>query len=113
LVSITGIAKTKAALARVRLEMEAATPIAEKASAEIIAKAAIARAPVDTGQLVQSIHVDDSGTGANAVADVPYAPFPEYGTRYMPGQHYMAQAAEDSKLGIVATMLAIYRAAIH
>jgi hypothetical protein len=31
----------------------------------------------------------------------------------MPAQHFMADAADASTSGIVATMLAVYRAAIH
>jgi HK97 gp10 family phage protein len=111
--TILGISQTKAALARVAAEMAVATPIAERASAGVVARAVAARAPRDTGRLISSIRVDPDDSGANAVVDVDYARFNEYGTRYMPAQHFMADAADASTSGIVATMLAVYRAAIH
>lgn len=48
------------------------------------------RAPVDTGALQDSISYADGAV----TADVPYAPFVEYGTSDTPAQPFMRPAAD-------------------
>ncbi|WP_019008981.1 HK97-gp10 family putative phage morphogenesis protein [Deinococcus aquatilis] len=52
-------------------------------------------APVDTGRLRQSINVQKIGKGHYRVGtNVNYAPFVEFGTRYMRAQPFMRPAIE-------------------
>ncbi len=115
--SVRGIPRTKAALARVQAEIEAASPVAVKAAGDIVARAMVARAPRRTGALASSIRVDVSSLGEGAVAkvgaEVPYDRFVQKGTVYMAAQPYGEEAADDTPSPIVAAMLAIYRTAIH
>lgn len=113
---VRGIPQTKAALEKAKLEIEAAAPTATKAGAEVVARATASRAPRRTGRLISSIRVSTASLGSGATAtvgiDVPYARFPEFGTTYMAGQHFMGDAADSSISGIVSVMAAIYKTAI-
>ena len=51
--------------------------------------AAKARAPVDTGQLKNSIRVEAEGLAARVIADCPYAAAVEFGTEKAPPQPFM------------------------
>ena len=55
---------------------------------------AIAKAPVDTGNLRRSIelNIKDSGLTAEVEATAEYAPYVEYGTRFMTAQPYIRPA---------------------
>lgn len=48
-------------------------------------------APVDKGRLRQSIRKEsrDEGMAADIGTNVEYAPFQEYGTRFIKGKHFM------------------------
>lgn len=58
------------------------------------------RAPVDTGNLKASIKTtanDRTRRRATVWTNVKYAPFVEYGTRYMAAQPYLIPAAEQAR----------------
>ena len=56
-------------------------------------------APVDTGTLKRSIglNVSDGGMTAKVEAKTDYAPYVEFGTRYMNAQPYMKPAFNQQK----------------
>ncbi len=58
------------------------------------------KAPVDTGRLRASIMYDVDGASpplyASVGSDVFYAPFQEFGTRFMEGRHYLQGGADES-----------------
>ncbi|MGH7206839.1 MAG: HK97-gp10 family putative phage morphogenesis protein, partial [Nitrospiraceae bacterium] len=110
---IRGIAQTKAAFAKARAEMEAAAPAASKAAGEVLARTMISRAPRATGATASSIRVDTDGETAHVGPTMAYARFPEFGTVFISGQHYMTQAADDSQGAIVASIAAILKAALR
>jgi HK97 gp10 family phage protein len=113
---IHGMARTKAALAKVKLEVEAASPSAVKAGGEILANTMAAGMPRHTGRMASSVsvNVESMGDGAKAQVgpDVSYARFPNFGTVYLTAQHFMEDAGEAADSPIVTAMASIYRAAI-
>ena len=63
--------------------------------AQAIRTEAVKNAPVDTGRLRQSIGVKRVGDGHYRVGtNVLYAPYVEFGTRYMRAQPFMRPAVE-------------------
>jgi len=112
-VRIRGIARTNAALLAVRARTEVAAPFASKAGAEVVGRRAIVRAPRDTGATAGSIRVQVEGDIAHVGPTTDYARFPEFGTRYIPGQHYMQEAADESVGDVVSAMAAIIKAAVE
>lgn len=71
-------------------EMQAAMTSA----ANEVATVARQLAPVDTGALRDSIHVDLVDGEAEVIADVPYAIFVEFGTSVDEAQPYLRPAAD-------------------
>lgn len=63
-------------------------------------------APVDTGALKRSIGFDLEDDGFTAVVSpsVEYAPYQEYGTRFMTAQPFMRPAFNEVKHAFVADM---------
>jgi len=105
---LLGEAKVRAALVRVQLEAEAAAPVAENAMARVVAGRARALAPRATGRLAASIRAE----GSEAKADISYARFQEFGTRFVAAQHFLKRAGEAHK-EIAAAAIPVFRAAIH
>lgn len=116
-IRILGIARTKAALEKARIEVELAAGPAARAGGEVVAREMVARAPRDTGRLVSLIDVDDSGIGAGATARVgssaPYDRFVQRGTVYMGAQPYGEQAGLAAIPGIIGAMTGIFKAAVE
>jgi HK97 gp10 family phage protein len=110
---IHGIARTNAALLAVAAKMQVAAPLAAQAGAEVVGRNMIARAPRDTGATASSIRVQVEGDTAHVGPSTIYARFPEFGTRYIPGQHYMEQAADDSTSAVVSAIATIMKAAVE
>jgi HK97 gp10 family phage protein len=112
-----GVAETRAALERVRFEIEAASGPAVGAAGTVVAREMASRAPRDTGRLAASIDVDVQTVGEGATAkvgaQVPYDRFVQFGTVYMMAQPYGRDASEDSTSGVVAAMASVYKAAIE
>jgi HK97 gp10 family phage protein len=113
---VRGIPQTKAALAKVRAEIELAAPKATQAGGEIVARDMASRAPRNTGRLASGIRVDVSSLGDGAIAkvgsDAPYDRFVQKGTVFMAAQAYGEDAADSTSSAIVAAMAAIFKAAI-
>ncbi len=104
---LIGEARLKAHLKRIRLEAEAAAPAAENAMARVVAGRARASAPRRTGRLAASIRAE----GSQAKADISYARFQEFGTRFVAAQHFLKRAGEAHK-EIAAAAIPVFRAAI-
>lgn len=67
--------------------------------AEEVVVAARILAPVDTGELQASIHMERGvGGESDVVADTPYAAYVEFGTQYADAQSFLRPAA-DAVLG--------------
>ncbi|MFH9038497.1 HK97-gp10 family putative phage morphogenesis protein [Streptomyces sp. NPDC017966] len=56
-------------------------------------------APVDTGQYRDSIGIREDGDEAEIVSDADHAPYVEYGTRHMEGQHIFGRTLDHLKSG--------------
>jgi HK97 gp10 family phage protein len=108
---VHGIAKTKAALEKVSLEIRAAAPASAKAGGEVLAHDMAARAPRRTGRLAASIVAESDGDTTHVGATVPYARFVEFGTVYMAAQSFETDAAEQPG-SVAAAVAAILKAAI-
>ena len=91
-VKIKGVKELKIALKR-NAEMEAVKRVVKQNGAELQGKAQ-RNAPVDTGNLKRSIRlqIKDKGLTAVSEATAEYAPYVEWGTRYMSAQTYMKPA---------------------
>jgi len=114
---IRGIPATKAALAKVKAEIELAAPKATQAGGEILARAMIASVPRNTGRLASSIRVVDvssfgDGATARVGSDVPYARFVEFGTTFMAAQPFAEDAADSVPAAIVTAMASIYKSVL-
>lgn len=70
-------------------------------TADIVARDAADHAPVDTGELRDSIHREGSGTDARVVVGAAHGIFVEYGTRNMPAQPYLWPAVERARAGYI------------
>lgn len=63
-----------------------------------------AKAPVDTGNLMNSITAEVDGLTGTVSTNVEYAPYQEYGTSKMPAHPYMTPAAEAAWPDFLAGM---------
>lgn len=99
---------TLAALHRATAKVEGAAHIAENRGAEVKALHMKSRAPVDTGTLRDSIHVE----GSSAVASAPYAIPVDKGTSIPTPAQPFAEDTPASHKGIEAAMVAVFRAAL-
>lgn len=79
-------------------QMKAAKQIVQKNGAELQARAQ-RNAPVDTGNLKRSIRLEirDDGLTAESNAAAEYAPYVEWGTRFMKAQPFMRPAFQVQK----------------
>jgi HK97 gp10 family phage protein len=116
MIRLLGVARTQAAFLKVRTKFEAASPIAARAGASIIQREMVARAPVRTGRLRNSIATDVTSTGEGATArvgaDVPYDRFVQLGTVYMEPQAYGEEAAVSGTAAVVGVIAAVYKAVL-
>jgi len=64
-------------------------------AAEEMAEVARQNAPVDTGELRDSIHVEDEGEGSRVVVGTDHWIFPEFGTVDMAPEPYMRPAVDQ------------------
>jgi HK97 gp10 family phage protein len=110
---VHGIPQALAALERRKIAGKIATPIATRAGAQVIQNAARVNAPKNTGALAASIIVEMDGDDARVGPTVEYARFPEFGTRYIPAQHYLEQASSTASPVAAAAMAAIYKIAMR
>ena len=96
-IKLKGINELKIALRR-KEDMKTAKQIVKQNGAELQVKAQ-RNAPVDTGNLKRSIRLEitDGELTAESEATAEYAPYVEWGTRYMDAQPYMKPAFNIQK----------------
>lgn len=96
-VKMIGVKELKRKLAS-NAQMNGAKRIVQKNGAELQARAQ-RNAPVDTGNLKRSIGLEirDNGLTAESEATAEYAPYVEWGTRFMKAQPFMRPAFNVQK----------------
>lgn len=96
-VKITG-AKELAAELQKKRSLDAVKMVVRVNGAQLQEKA-VRKAPVDTGTLKRSIGltIDNSGMTAQVEPTVEYAPYQEYGTRFMEAQPFIGPAFREQK----------------
>lgn len=96
-VELKGVNELRIALKK-KADMAAMKRIVKMNGAELQQKAK-RNAPVDTGTLKRSIVLElkDDGMTAECAATAEYAPYQEWGTRYMEAQPYMKPAFNAQK----------------
>ena len=96
-VKLKGVNELKIAL-KGKADLKAVKRVVKQNGAGLQAKAQ-RNAPVDTGTLKRSIQLEikDGGLTAEAEAKAEYAPYVEWGTRYMDAQPYMKPAFHAQK----------------
>lgn len=96
-VKLKGVNELRLALGK-KADMDAVKRMVKQNGAELQARAQ-RNAPVDTGNLKRSIRLDisDGGLTAESEATAEYAPYVEWGTRYMEAQPYMRPAFNEQK----------------
>lgn len=96
-VKFTGINELRIALKK-KTNLDAVKHIVRLNGAELQAKAQ-RNAPVDTGTLKRSVGLELSSGGLVATVEptAEYAPYLEYGTRYMEAQPYLKPAFNEQE----------------
>lgn len=96
-VKITG-AKELAAELQKKCSLDAVKTVVRTNGAQLQEKA-MRKAPVDTGTLKRSIGltIDNGGMAAQVEPAVEYAPYQEYGTRFMEAQPFVGPAFREQK----------------
>lgn len=96
-VKFTGVNELRAALKK-KSGMDAVMHIVKQNGAEMQSRAQ-RNAPVDTGNLKRSIGLDimDAGLTAKVEPTAEYAPYLEYGTRFMEAQPFVKPAFHEQK----------------
>lgn len=96
-VKIVGIEKLQAKLKK-NVAMDDVKRVVKTNGSQMQTKAQ-RNAPVDTGTLKRSVGLElsDGGLTATSEASVEYAPYQEWGTRYMEAQPYMGPAFKEQK----------------
>jgi len=95
---VTGLSETIASLERKKAAIPRAMLMAAHDVAENIAASTQDYAPVKTGTLRDSVHVEDVSDGSLVIVDpknkqgAGYAPFVEYGTEKMTGRAFLGRA---------------------
>jgi len=96
-VKFTGINELQAKLKK-NTDLSAVQRVVKQNGSELQRKAQ-RNAPVDTGTLKRSIglEVQNGGMTAKSEAGADYAPYVEFGTRYMESQAFMKPAYNEQK----------------
>lgn len=96
-VKLKGVKELRLALNK-KADMSAVKRVVKQNGAELQVRAQ-RNAPVDTGNLKRSVRLDisDRGLTAESEATAEYAPYVEWGTRYMEAQPYMRPAFIEQK----------------
>lgn len=96
-VRLKGVKELRIALKK-KADMSQVRRIVKMNGAELQQKAQ-RKAPVDTGTLKRSIglEIKDGGLTAECAATAEYAPYQEWGTRYMEAQPFMKPAFNEQK----------------
>lgn len=96
-IKVVGVEKLQAKLKK-NVRLDDVKRIVRQNGAEMQEKAQ-RNAPVDTGTLKRSIGLDikDAGMTSEVQPTADYAPYPEFGTRFMEPQPYMKPAFDEQK----------------
>lgn len=98
IVKVRKLKDLKKTISRLQSRIEDAADTAAEKTAWDLSETARSYAPVDSGELRDSIEVEELDEGHYAVGprdDIEYAPFVEWGTSTTPAQPYMQPAALD------------------
>lgn len=103
-IEITGMNELRVGLDK-KMDLKPVRTVVQKNGADL-QRNAQEKAPVDTGTLRRSIGLDltDSGLMATIAPTVEYAPYQEYGTRYMDAQPFVGPAFNEQKNKFVNDM---------
>lgn len=106
-ITIHGVPEVKAAfrLAEAQVSEASVRPLLSGVGM-IIESNAKGRAPVRTGTLRRSIHHEVSGYEVSVGTDLEYAPYVEYGTRYMSPRPYLRPAIDETRGEVLSFMSA-------
>ena len=96
-IKITGMNELRTGLDK-RMDLKAVRTVVQKNGADL-QRNAQEKAPVDTGTLKRSI-----GLTATVAPTVEYAPYQEFGTRYMDAQPFVGPAFNEQKNKFVNDM---------
>jgi HK97 gp10 family phage protein len=110
---VYGLGGARRAILEVNAKVRAAAGKASEAGATVVAREIQARAPRASGATAASVRVDVDGDTAHTGPSTSYARFPEYGTRYIAGQHYVADAADAASTGAAAAIAAVLKSVIE
>ena len=68
-----------------------------------------ANGQVDTGNMLNSVHVEDGASDLNkfVIVGAPYGIYQNYGTRYMPGRPFFEPGVEQTRPGFESAISAI------
>ncbi|MDE1472803.1 HK97-gp10 family putative phage morphogenesis protein [Eubacterium limosum] len=96
-IKVTGLNELTLGLKK-KVNLDAVKKVVKQNGAEL-QREAQRNAPVDTGTLKRSIALEiaDSGTAAIVEPTVEYAPYVEFGTRFMEAQPYLRPAFNEQK----------------
>lgn len=111
-IKIEGLEKMKLALKESKLRMNAAAAAAVAREVAAIGDDAQAGAPVDTGELRESIRRSQRGMFGRVQATARHAGFVEFGTSKAPAQPYMMPAVEKARRRFVAGVALVIRKAV-
>ena len=103
-IKITGMNELRVGLDK-KMDLKPVRTVVQKNGADL-QRNAQEKAPVDTGTLRRSIGLDltDSCLTATIAPTVEYAPYQEYGTRYMDAQPFVGPAFNEQKNKFVNDM---------
>jgi HK97 gp10 family phage protein len=103
-------------LARLETAVAAMAGPAAEATVQSVANDAADKArslaPVDTGKLRDSIHVEGEGPGADVVVSVDYAASIEYGSSHNDPQPFLRPAVHQAEAELPAKAAVIYRSTV-
>lgn len=100
-------------LRRIEADVRKAVPEAGEAGGVPVAQAMAARAPVDQGELRDSIGIARTSEGAMVGPDADHAKFVQGGTVYMSAQPFMTDAASAATPEVPRRMAEVFRSAIR
>lgn len=110
---IHGEARLRAKLRGIEGRVRRAAPEAGEAGAEPVAQEMARRAPVESGELRNSVGIARTSSGAIVGPDAPHAGFVQRGTRFMSAQPFMTEAARAASGEVPRRMAEVFRRAIR
>ena len=111
--TVHGIPQALTALERRKIAAKLAESLAAMAGGEVVAVDMKVHAPRNTGAMAESVIVQVEGDTAHVGPTVPYARFPNFGTRYQSAQPFVNDAADESEGPVEAAMAAVFKIAMR